>query len=300
MKLCKTRSMQKRPVEIVVISDLHLGTYGCHAQEIVNYLKSIQPKILVLNGDVIDCWQFTRHYFPPAHMQVIKEIFSLLSKGTQVIYITGNHDEVLRRWSPLNMGNFSLTDKVMLEINGKKTWIFHGDVFDATTKGSAKLLAKLGGKGYDLLILLNGFINWCLTLIGREKMSFSKKVKNSVKEAIKWISNFEQIAAELAIEKNYDYVICRHIHQPQQKVITNEFGKVTYLNSGDWIENLTALEFEKNEWKIYQYDAKEFSSINNNDAVNKIPELDVITNEITMYINSINLPRNKKSRKKIS
>jgi len=230
-------------------------------------------------------------------MQVIKEIFSMLSKGTQVIYITGNHDEVLRRYSPFNTGNFSLTDKVMLEINGKKTWIFHGDVFDATTKGSAKLLAKLGGQGYDLLILLNRFINWCLTLAGRDKMSFSKKVKNSVKKAVKWIGDFEQTAADLAIEKQYDYVICGHIHQPQNKVIENEFGKVTYLNSGDWIENLTSLEFEKNEWKIYQYDPDAFSVVPHPETY-KVPELNVITEEVTMFINSITLPRSKKSNKK--
>jgi UDP-2,3-diacylglucosamine pyrophosphatase LpxH len=293
--------MQRRSLDIAVISDLHLGTYGCHAHEIVNYLKSIQPQILVLNGDIVDCWQFTKHYFPEVHMQVIKEIFSLLSKGTQVIYITGNHDEVLRRYSPLNTGKFSLADKVMLEINGKKTWIFHGDVFDATTKGSAKLLAKLGGQGYDLLILLNRFINWCLTIIGREKMSLSKKVKNGVKKAVKWISNFEQTAAELAIEKKYDFVICGHIHQPQHKVIENEFGKVTYLNSGDWIENLTALEFENNEWKIYQYNEKDFSSLKEDKADYKIPELNVITDEVTMFINSLILPTSKKrTRKKIS
>lgn len=289
--------MQKRNLEIVVLSDLHLGTYGCHAQEIINYLKSIQPKILVLNGDIIDCWQFSRHYFPATHMQVIKEIFSMLSKGTQVIYITGNHDEVLRRYSPFNTGNFSLTDKVMLEINGKKTWIFHGDVFDATTKGSAKMLAKLGGQGYDLLILLNRFINWCLTLVGKEKMSFSKKVKNSVKKAVKWVGDFEHTAADLAIEKKYDYVICGHIHQPQNKVIENEFGKVTYLNSGDWIENLTALEFDEDEWKIYQYDPHAFTTARRSE-IYKIPELNVITEEVTMFINSITLPRSKKSNKK--
>src|SRR6478752_10157941 len=194
--------MERRSIEVVVMSDLHLGTYGCHAREIVQYLKSISPQLLVLNGDVIDGWQFSKRYFPTSHMQVIKEIMSLMGKGTRVIYITGNHDEMLRRYSDIQLGNLQLTDKVVLEINGKKTWIFHGDVFDATTKGSAKVLAKLGGHGYDLLILINRFINWCLTLMGREKMSFSKKVKNSVKKAVSWIADFEQTAAELAMEKN--------------------------------------------------------------------------------------------------
>jgi UDP-2,3-diacylglucosamine pyrophosphatase LpxH len=222
-----------------------------------------------------------------------------LANGTQVIYITGNHDEVLRRYSPLNMGKFSLADKIMLEINGKRTWIFHGDVFDATTKGSAKLLAKLGGQGYDILILMNRLVNWCLTLAGREKMSFSKKVKNSVKKAVKWITDFEQTAAELAIEKQYDYVICGHIHQPQHKVIENEFGKVTYLNSGDWIENLTALEFEQNEWKVYHYNEKNFARIKETTTDYKIPELNVIADEVTMFINSLILPTGKKPRRKI-
>jgi UDP-2,3-diacylglucosamine pyrophosphatase LpxH len=281
--------MERRPIDVVVISDLHLGTYGCHAAEIVNYLKSIQPQILVLNGDIIDIWQFNKRYFPTAHMQVFKEIMNLMSKGTRVIYITGNHDEALRRYSDMNMGNFQLTDKVVMEINGKMTWIFHGDVFDATTKGSAKLLAKLGGHGYDLLILLNGFINWGLKILGREKMSFSKKVKNSVKKAVSWIGDFEQTAAELAIEKKYDYVICGHIHQPQKREVVTKNGSVMYLNSGDWIENLTSLEYSNNEWSIYQYDEKIFQTsvarVVNMDK--KLPELNVVTDQIALFIHTL-------------
>ena len=279
--------MERRTVDVVVMSDLHLGTYGCHAQEIVNYLKSIQPQILVLNGDVIDIWQFNKRYFPVAHMQVFKEIMNLLSKGTRVIYITGNHDEVLRRYSDLEMGNFQLTDKVVMEINGKMTWIFHGDVFDATTKGSAKLLAKLGGHGYDLLIYINSFINWCLKAIGKEKMSFSKKVKNSVKKAVAWIGDFEQTAAELAIEKKYDYVICGHIHQPLIREIKSSAGSVIYLNSGDWIESLTSLEYNDGKWKIFSYNAADF--IQTEDEVNaeENEDLDSKININLLYENLI-------------
>jgi len=274
--------MDRRKVDVVVMSDLHLGTYGCHAKEIVQYLKSVQPQVLVLNGDIIDGWQFSKRYFPVAHMQVIKEIMSLLSKGSRVIYITGNHDEMLRRYSDIQIGNFQLTDKMVMEINSKMTWIFHGDVFDATTKGSAKLLAKLGGHGYDLLILINSFINWCLKAMGREKMSFSKKVKNSVKKAVAWIGDFEQTAAELAIEKKYDYVICGHIHQPQKRVIETKDGSVTYLNSGDWIENLTSLEYHNNEWTIYQYDEKQFSATPD-EIEKKLPQLNVVTDEVLLF-----------------
>lgn len=280
--------MEKRNVEVVVMSDLHLGTFGCHAREIVHYLKSISPQILILNGDIIDGWQFSKRYFPASHMQVIKEIFSHVAKGTRVIYITGNHDEVLRRYSGTTMGNFQIVDKVVMEINGKMTWIFHGDVFDATTKGGAKLLAKLGGHGYDLLILLNSCVNWFLRLMGKEKMSFSKKVKGAVKEAVSWIGNFEQTAAELAIEKKYDYVICGHIHQPQMRVVETKDGQVTYMNSGDWVENLTSLEYHNNEWNIYQYKPEDFKS-EDNKFEKKLPRLEVVTNEIDMYITSLAL-----------
>ena len=255
--------MSRRSVEMVVISDVHLGTFGCHANELVQYLRSIQPETLVLNGDIVDIWQFNKRYFPQSHMQVIKEIFSLLSLGTKVVYITGNHDEIMRRYSDLTIGQLQLTDKWVLELDGKKIWIFHGDVFDRTTKGSAKIIAKLGGYGYDLLILINRFINHLLQLIGREKMSLSKKVKNGVKKAVSWIGNFEQTAAELAIENGYEYVICGHIHQPQQRIIKTEKGSVVYLNSGDWIENLTALEYDQCTWTIYQHDEKSEKVIKN-------------------------------------
>lgn len=279
--------MKKRNLEVVIISDLHLGTYGCHAVELVNYLQSISPGLLILNGDIIDGWQFSKRYFPAAHLQVIKEILDLMNSGTRVIYITGNHDEMLRRYSDLQLSNFQLVDKLVLEINGKMTWVFHGDVFDNTTKGSAKIIAKLGGHGYDWLILCNRFVNWCLKKMGKPKMSFSKKIKNSVKKAVSWINDFEQTAAELAIEKGYDYVICGHIHQPQQRVIETKNGKVTYLNSGDWIENLTSLEYTNNKWAIYHYDEKDFAGNKVVPMNKKIPALSVVTDEIGLFINSL-------------
>jgi len=277
--------MQKRPVDVVVISDVHLGTYGCHAAELLHYLRSIQPRLLILNGDIIDIWNFSKRYFPAAHLEVISEICRLASSGTRVVYITGNHDELLRKYSDLSLGNFQITDKLVMEINGQMCWIFHGDVFDATTKGSAKILAKLGGKGYDLLILINSFINWTLKLIGREKMSFSKKVKAGVKKAVAWIDNFEQTAAELAIEKKYDYVICGHIHQPQQRTITTGKGSVQYLNSGDWVENLTALEYYNNDWHLYQYDER--TPLAPTFISKEKPRLNVMSEEVMLYIHSL-------------
>jgi UDP-2,3-diacylglucosamine pyrophosphatase LpxH len=279
--------MQKRNPDVVVLSDIHLGTYGCHARELVHYLKSVTPQLLILNGDIIDGWQFSTSYFPPTHMQVIKEILNLLAQGTRVVYVTGNHDEILRRYSELQLGNFQLTDKLVIEMNGKRTWIFHGDVFDATTKGSAKIIAKLGGWGYDWLILLNRLINWMLTQMGQPKMSLSKKVKNGVKKAVSWIADFEQTAAELAINKGYDYVICGHIHQPQQRMVRTAEGQVTYLNSGDWIENLTALEYSNQTWEIYQYKEEDYQLAPVESIQKELPELNVETDEIGLHIHQL-------------
>ena len=245
--------MQRRRIDVVVISDVHLGTYGCHATELVTYLKSIEPGVLILNGDIIDGWQFSKRYFPHAHFAVIKEILHLMSLSSRIVYITGNHDEMLRKYSDLELGNLVLADKYILEIDNQKMWIFHGDVFDNTTTGSAKILAKMGGKGYDLLILLNRVINFVSKKLGRDQVSFSKKVKDSVKSAVKYINNFERIIAGLAIENGFDYVICGHIHQPCKKKFTSSKGQTVYLNSGDWVENLTALEYHAGEWNIFCY-----------------------------------------------
>ena len=245
--------MKKRNVEIVVLSDVHLGTYGSRAIELVNYLESINPKTLVLNGDIIDIWQFSKHYFPESHMRVVKAIMSLLTEGTIVYYVTGNHDEMLRKFKGLQLGNFHIVNKVVLKLPTGKAWIFHGDVFDTTMKHS-KWLAKLGGKGYDLLIILNTFINWISLKIGRGRVSLSKKVKDSVKGIIKYVNDFEGTAADIAMENNYTYVICGHIHQPKIREFSNERGnKVTYLNSGDWVENMTSLEYNGNTWRLFDY-----------------------------------------------
>ncbi|MES2747550.1 MAG: UDP-2,3-diacylglucosamine diphosphatase [Bacteroidota bacterium] len=248
--------MKKRKVEVVVISDLHLGTFGCHAKELVHYLSSIKPKILVLNGDIIDIWQFRKSYFPSHHLNVIKKIISMSSKGTKVYYLTGNHDEFLRKFTDLHLGNISLLNKLVLNLDGKRAWLFHGDVFDASIN-HAKWLAKLGGWGYDMLILINRFLNWILVKLKREPYSLSKKIKDNVKSPVKFITNFEQVCIELAIEKKYDYVICGHIHEPKIAFVENEKGKTVYLNSGDWIENLTALEYNNKKWKLYQYTESE-------------------------------------------
>ncbi|MFN9111442.1 MAG: UDP-2,3-diacylglucosamine diphosphatase, partial [Bacteroidota bacterium] len=211
------------------------------------------PEILVLNGDIIDMWQFSKHYFPVSHIQVIRSVIELMALGTKVFYITGNHDEGLRKFKGMELGNFRVVNKLLLDLPTGKAWIFHGDVFDTTMKHS-KWVAKLGGKGYDLLILLNTCMNWISERMGKGKISFSKKVKDSVKGIVKHINNFEETAAEIAMDNGYAFVVCGHIHQPKVRVFNREDGtSVTYLNSGDWVENMTALEYNGHVWHLIAY-----------------------------------------------
>lgn len=247
----------KRELEIAIISDVHLGTYGCHAKELLNYLKSIRVDTLILNGDFIDIWQFRKRYFPREHMMVIQRILKMAAKGTKVYYITGNHDDALRQYSDFSSGNIHLRDKLILRLKDKSYWLFHGDIFDASIRLSP-FVARLGGKGYDWLILLNRWINKARVGMGMPPMSFAKKVKDRVKKAVKYISDFEETAIRLAAEEDFDYVICGHIHKPQMRTVEVKGKKVTYLNSGDWVESLTALEYQWGRWSIYEYEESNY------------------------------------------
>lgn len=244
----------KRKLEVCIMSDLHLGSFGSKAKEIASYLNSIDPKVLILNGDIIDIWSFKKEYFPTDHSKVIQLILEKLNSGTKVYYLTGNHDEALRKFSDFQLNNFFLLDKLTFSLDGKKYWILHGDVLDLFNEGWTKWIAQFGGWGYDFIIWLNHIVNIIRMSFGLKRRSFSKKVKDSVKYAIKWIGDFEQKAIDLAITEEYDYVICGHIHSPAIKNCVTHQGKTTYMNSGDWIENLTALEYNDKKWSLFQYE----------------------------------------------
>jgi len=248
----------KRALDIAVISDVHLGTYECHAKELLNYLGTIAPRILILNGDFIDIWQSKKKYFPETHVQVLQKVMDMSNNGTKVYYITGNHDDALRAYSDFSTGNIHLRDKLVLQLNGEKYWIFHGDVFDVFMKYST-IMAKLGGKGYDLLIRVNRWVNRIRKRFGQPSMSFSKKVKSSIKEASKYINDFEETAIRLAAQNDYENVICGHIHNPCIRDAEVDGTPVRYMNSGDWVESLTALEYKFKKWTIYQYDPLDYT-----------------------------------------
>ncbi len=244
----------KRNLDICVISDVHLGTYGCHAEELLSYLKSIKPKILIINGDFIDGWQFRRKYFPRTHLEVIHEVIRMAISGVKVYYITGNHDDFLRRFSDLDTGPIHLKDSLMLQSHNAQYWFFHGDIFDASVMLSP-WLAKIGGLGYDYLIRINRSINRIRGRLGMGQISFSQTVKHSVKRAVRYVSDFEKLAVQYAAKKECQYVVCGHIHRPAITLIDSGGMHITYMNSGDWVESLSALEMCDGQWRIFTYNS---------------------------------------------
>jgi UDP-2,3-diacylglucosamine pyrophosphatase LpxH len=249
-----------RNLDICVISDVHLGTYGSHADELLHYLQSIHPKVLIINGDFIDAWHFRKKYFPRAHLEVIHHVIQMAINGVRVYYITGNHDDVMRKFSDIAIGPIHLKDSLTIQMYGKKYWFFHGDVFDASILISPTL-AMIGGKGYDYLLRFNRSINRLRARFGYQKISLSKRVKNQVKRAVKYVSDFEKQAIKLAIRNSCDYVICGHIHRPVIQEIRQKESVLTYLNSGDWVESLSALEMIDGHWKLFQYEQSPLAGV---------------------------------------
>ena len=258
------QSDRPRKVKAVVISDVHFVTYGCRARELNDYLRSIQPEILVLNGDIVDVWRFSKSFFPDEHFMTIRIILAMMAKGTVVYFIPGNHDEALRRFAGTKAGNFQVVNKLVLSLDGQKSWIFHGDVFDVMMQ-NARFIAKLGASGYGFLIMLNKAVNSLMRMIGRSPISLSRRVKNAVKGSGSVITKFERTVSDIAISKGYQYVICGHIHRPAYKIITNSTGSVTYLNSGDWVEHFSALEYNNGFWNLTLHDASSEVQIKDSD-----------------------------------
>lgn len=245
--------MKIRSIDVSVISDLHLGTIACKPKKILKYLKSIHPNILILNGDIIDSWRFSRNYFPKNHLKVIRQILKIMEKGTPVYYITGNHDEVLRRFNQVQIGNLKIVNQVVLELEGTKTWIFHGDIYDHIVR-KWKWFAKLGAATYGFLALINKQLNNLLAFAGFNEIMIYKKFKNFLVKDHFVLSKFEKAVGHAAAAQNYNTVICGHTHSPKYIPITTGTGDIQYLNCGDWVENFTAAEYFNRQWHLYRYE----------------------------------------------
>lgn len=220
------------------ISDTHLGTAGCRAELLLDFLKSVDCETLYLVGDIVDGWQLRKGwYWPPRHNDVVRCVLKKAKHGTRVIYVPGNHDEVFRGYTGLNLGGVELVHEVMHETaDGRKLLVLHGDEFDGVVL-YAKWLAFLGDSAYTLLLKLNSVLNWIRCKRGLPYWSISSHLKKKVKNAVQFISSFEEVVARAALERGANGVICGHIHSAEIR----EIGGVTYYNDGDWVESCTAL-----------------------------------------------------------
>lgn len=242
-----------RKVDVAIVSDVHLGTYGSQPKHLLRYLKSIAPQTLIINGDLIDFWAFSKRYWPKSHMQILLYLLEQAKQGVRIVYLTGNHDEMMRKFVGFELGGIEVLNQLVMDLNGEKAWIFHGDVFDVSMKSKKKTMAKIGGWSYDLMVRFNRWVNKILRSFKRGPVNISKALKDGVKSIVNKVSSFEQTAADIAAERGYRYVVCGHVHRPEIRHMETELGPITYLNSGDWIENLTALEWHQGEWRLYEY-----------------------------------------------
>jgi UDP-2,3-diacylglucosamine pyrophosphatase LpxH len=231
--------------DVVILSDLHLGMSDSKPKKILKFLESIKTNILILNGDIVDIDALKRGgKWKNNHTNVVMKILEM-SKNTEVIYIRGNHDDDIKELYGSHVMNIKFADEYILHRNGKKYLIFHGDKIDITTNW--KFLTHIGSVGYDVSLKINTWYNQYREWRNQPYYSISKVIKENFKEAISFINNFEQNACDYAMKKNCDGVICGHIHVPSLKTINN----ISYYNSGDWVENFSALVLHKNgTWEI--------------------------------------------------
>jgi UDP-2,3-diacylglucosamine pyrophosphatase LpxH len=232
--------MDQKPLRVktVIISDVHLGTHDCKIREVNHFLKYTRCERLILNGDILDGWRLKQSgYWPKSHTRFVRLVLKKLEKkDTEVIYLRGNHDDVLGKFLPIAFENFSIVEDYVYETPRGKYLVLHGDVFDTITKNFV-FLAYIGDWGYGHLMRLNRFYNKWRAWQGKEYYSLSKAVKARVKQAVNHISSFEDHIARLAKSRGCTGVMCGHIHTAADKMI----GDIHYLNSGDWVESLTAI-----------------------------------------------------------
>jgi UDP-2,3-diacylglucosamine pyrophosphatase LpxH len=230
----------------VWISDVHLGTRGCQADKLLDFLYSIDCDYLFLVGDIIDGWRLKRSwYWPQAHNNVVRKILGMARKGTRITYVPGNHDEIFRDYIGLNFGQIDLVDRaVHTLVDGRRLLVIHGDQFDTIVK-NARWLAYIGDYAYRAAMRFNILLNFARRKLGFGYWSLSSYLKHQVKQRVSSISNFENALADEARRHNVEGVVCGHIHHPEIR----EVGGIVYCNDGDWVESCTAL-VEHNDGRI--------------------------------------------------
>ena len=229
---------QPHRLRAIWLSDIHLGTPGCQAEALLDFLRGHECDTLYLVGDIIDGWQLRRHwYWPQSHNDVVQKLLRKARKGTRVILVPGNHDEFARKYLGHNFGGVDVAhDCVHVTADGRRLWITHGDLFDGVVQ-HARWLAYLGDTAYELALRLNSHFNSWRARLGLPYWSLSRYLKLKVKRAVSYIGSFEQAVAQEARRRGVDGVVCGHIHHAEIRTIDG----VLYANDGDWVESLTAL-----------------------------------------------------------
>jgi len=249
--LIPTRELPKSHFRTIFLSDIHLGTRGCRADLLLEFLKVHTCDQLYLVGDIIDGWRFkSGFYWPQEHTNVMRRFLTLSKRGTQVTYVTGNHDEFLRKYSDMEIGNIRVVDEaVHRSRNAKRFLVVHGDAYDVVTRYH-RWAARLGGLGYALLLTLNGTLNRFRGRFGYGYWSLSAWVKYRVKRAVSFVSSFEQIVSHDCRHRGFDGVVCGHIHHAE----ITDYDGIRYMNCGDWVESCTALvEDERGEFHLIRW-----------------------------------------------
>ena len=228
----------KTSVRTVWISDLHLGTPGCQAGPLLEFLRQYECRTLYLVGDIIDGWQLRRSwYWPQAHNDVVQKILRKARKGTRVVFVPGNHDEFARRYVEHNFGGVDVQDEcVHTTVDGRRLWVTHGDLFDGVIQ-CARWLAVAGDLAYETTLKFNRHLNRFRARLGLPYWSLSRYLKLKVKRAVSYVCAFEEAVAREVRRRGLDGVVCGHIHQAEIR----DIGGVLYCNDGDWVESLTAL-----------------------------------------------------------
>lgn len=228
----------QRHVRTIWISDVHLGFPGCSADYLLKFIRDMRCETLYLVGDIVDFWYLKKkRYWPQSHNNVIRSLLGKAKHDTRVVFVPGNHDEVMRQYDGMTIGNIEIANEIIHEtVDGRRLLVLHGDQFDAAVV-SSPLLGLIGSRLYNGLLKLNRLVNWARRKMGREHWSLATYLKQRVKKAVKFMSNFEEAVSRCARHNGVDGLICGHIHRPE---ISGE-GEVIYLNCGDWVESCTAL-----------------------------------------------------------
>jgi UDP-2,3-diacylglucosamine pyrophosphatase LpxH len=272
----------------IVISDVHLGTRGSKAKEVSRFLKQYSCENLILNGDIIDGWQLKKSgSWKRKHTRFFNRVLKMIeNNNTKVFYLRGNHDDFLDQILPLQIGNLSIQNDMIYESKGRKFFITHGDVFDSVTS-NFRWIAYLGDIGYTFLLWLNRQVNYHRRKRGLSYFSLSQYIKGKVKSAVSYIDEYETELAKMARSRGCDGIICGHIHKAENRTIEG----VTYLNSGDWVETMSALaEDHDGNWQLIYYNEIDFKKASKENIIPIESKLDLKTVAFNGIINDLNLP----------